>query len=158
MALQIIINLTIAVLWMFLFEAYNFSTFFIGYLFGIFLLLILERFIPDRFYLFRVWAIIKLIGLFLKELILANIDVVKWAYKPKLDMKPGIIAIPIDLKTNWEITILANLITLTPGTLSVSVSLDYNFIYIHAMDVPDIDETVTQIKDSFEKAIMEVTR
>ncbi|WP_318010766.1 hypothetical protein [Bacillus sp. RAR_GA_16] len=47
MPIQIIINLIIAVLWMFLFESYSFSTFFIGYLFGIGLLLLMERFIPE---------------------------------------------------------------------------------------------------------------
>lgn len=75
-----------------------------------------------------------------------------------MDMQPGIIALPTDLRSNWEITLLANLITLTPGTLSVDVSADNNFIYIHAMDLPDVDETINQIKGTFEKAIKDVTR
>ncbi|WP_226656763.1 MULTISPECIES: Na+/H+ antiporter subunit E [Guptibacillus] len=158
MPIQIIINLIIAVLWMFLFESYSFSTFFIGYLFGIGLLLLMERFIPDRFYFYRLWAIIKLLFLFIKELIMANIQVVKLVYSPKHKMNPGIIEVPIDVRTNWEITMLANLITLTPGTLTVSVAPDNMHIYIHAMDAPDADEVIKEIKGTFEKAIMEVTR
>jgi multicomponent Na+:H+ antiporter subunit E len=75
-----------------------------------------------------------------------------------MNFRPGIIALPIDLKTNWEINLLANLITLTPGTLSVDISRDQRFIYIHAIDLPDTNETIHSIKETFEKAIMEVTR
>ncbi|OEH93666.1 Na+/H+ antiporter subunit E [Bacillus solimangrovi] len=160
MNFQIILNILVAFIWMFLWETFDFSTFVIGYFVGMFLLFLMRRFIPDSFYLDRVYAICKLILLFIKELILANLSVVKFVYKPNLktDTKPGIFALPIDLKTNWEITLLANLITLTPGTLSVAVSNDYSVIYIHAMDIPNVEEQIDGIKNTFEKAIMEVTR
>jgi len=155
---QIILNLIIAVMWMFLQESYTFPSFLLGYLIGFLLLLLLNRFIPDYFYFRRIWKILFLIFLFVKELILANIEVVKWVYNPKLTLQPGMIAYQTELKTNWEITLLANLITLTPGTLSVEVSRDNSTIFIHSLHVPDSDETIAQIRDSFEKAIMEVTR
>jgi multicomponent Na+:H+ antiporter subunit E len=158
MAFQLIVNIVIALIWMFLTESYSSTSFFIGFLLGIGLLFLLNRFIPDAFYLEYVWAIVKLIILFIKELILSNLSVLKLVYKPKLDIKPGIIALPTDLNRNWEITILANLITLTPGTLSIDISPDNRYIYIHVMDMPDVDETIMQIKNTFEKAIMEVTR
>ncbi|WLD92159.1 Na+/H+ antiporter subunit E [Alkalihalobacillus sp. AL-G] len=158
MAFQLLINLAIGLIWMFLSETYTFVSFLIGFVIGIFLLLLLNRFIPDTFYFNYVVAIWRLILLFIKELFIANIDVLKMVYKPKLDMQPGIIALPTELRSNWEITLLANLITLTPGTLSVDVSSDNRFIYIHAMDLPDVDEVITQIKETFEKAIKDVTR
>jgi multicomponent Na+:H+ antiporter subunit E len=158
MAFQLLINLTIGLIWMFLSESYTFISFLTGFIVGIFLLFLLNRFIPDTFYFHYVLAIWRLILLFFKELIIANIDVLKMVYKPKMDMQPGIIALPTDLRTNWEITLLANLITLTPGTLSVDVSSDNRFIYIHAMDLSDVDETIEQIKGTFEKAIKDVTR
>ncbi|MCP3030392.1 Na+/H+ antiporter subunit E [Halobacillus sp. A1] len=158
MPYQIVLNIIIAVMWMFLSETYNFTTFLVGYLIGILMLVVLQRFIPDTFYMQRVFSVIKLILLFVRELLLSNIDIVKLVYKPKLDMKPGIFELPIDLKSNWEITLLANLISLTPGTLSLDVSEDYSKIYVHAMDIPDVEASVTEIKETFEKAIMEVTR
>ncbi|SDM83537.1 multicomponent Na+:H+ antiporter subunit E [Fictibacillus solisalsi] len=158
MAFQLLINIFIGVIWMFLSENYLFGSYVSGFIVGIGLIYLLNRYIPDEFYLLKVWAIIKLIFLFIKELILANFDVLKWIYKPKMDFRPGIIALPTDLKTNWEINLLANLITLTPGTLSVDVSRDQRFIYIHAIDLPDTNETIHSIKETFEKAIMEVTR
>ena len=160
MPFQIVLNVIIAVMWMFLSETYTFSAFFAGYLIGILLLLVLQRFIPDAFYLKRAWKIIQLILLFIKELILSNLVIVKLVYTPKkkLDINPGFFSLPTELKSNWEITLLANLITLTPGTLSVSISDDNSLIYVHAMDIDDIDEAVASIKNTFEKAIMEVTR
>ncbi|MFG6114251.1 Na+/H+ antiporter subunit E [Halobacillus sp. MO56] len=158
MNLQIVINIVIALMWMFLSESYTFSTFLIGYLLGILLLFVLQRFIPDSFYMDRVIKVIKLIVLFIKELTLSNIEIVKLVYKPKLDFEPGIFALPTELKSNWEITLLANLISLTPGTLSIDVSEDNSKIYIHAIDMPDVVESINDIKETFEKAIMEVTR
>ncbi|MDC3413309.1 Na+/H+ antiporter subunit E [Aquibacillus sp. 3ASR75-11] len=158
MPFQIVLNLIIAVMWMFLSESYSFASFFAGYIIGIFLLFLLRRFIPDAFYMKRLTKIISLILLFMKELILSNLEIVKLVYRRNPDIKPGIFALPTELKSNWEITLLANLITLTPGTLTVAVSDDNTVLYIHAMDIDDIDEAIRSIKDTFEKAIMEVTR
>jgi multicomponent Na+:H+ antiporter subunit E len=158
MTFQLILNLLIGVIWMFLSESYSFASFLVGFVIGAALLFLLNRFIPDSYYFKYVKAIGYLIFLFIKELILANIEVLKWVYKPELDFQPGIIALPIDVKKNWEITLLANLITLTPGTLSVDVSRDQRYIYIHAIDLPDVNQTIVGIKDTFEKAIREVTR
>ncbi|HLR80590.1 MAG TPA: Na+/H+ antiporter subunit E [Bacillota bacterium] len=158
MAFQIVINVIIAFMWMFLSETYTFTSFLSGYIIGVLLLLLLNRFVPGKFYLHRVVKIIQLIFLFVKELIASNIDIVKLVYKPKLDVEPGIFALPVDLETDWEITMLANFITLTPGTLSVAIAPDNSEIYIHAMDIDDIDESVESIKNTFERAIMEVTR
>ncbi|MDC3415598.1 Na+/H+ antiporter subunit E [Aquibacillus salsiterrae] len=158
MAFQMILNIIIAIMWMFLSENYTFSSFISGYIIGILLLLAFQRFIPDNFYMIRVVKVIRLVLLFFKELLLSNIEIVKLVYKPKPSFEPGIFALPTELKSNWEITMLANLITLTPGTLSVAVSDDNSTIFIHAMDLGDVEESIQAIKDTFEKAIMEVTR
>ncbi|UOQ86093.1 Na+/H+ antiporter subunit E [Gracilibacillus salinarum] len=158
MTLQIVLNVIIAIMWMFLTETYTFVSFLSGYIMGILLLFLLRRFIPDTFYFKRVWKIIKLVFLFIKELLIANWDILKWVYKPKKDYKPGIFALPTELKSNWEITILTSLISLTPGTLSVAVSEGNSVIYIHAMDIDTNETAIEAIKTTFEQAIMEVTR
>lgn len=158
MPFQILLNIFIAIMWMFLNEAYTVVTFSVGFVIGILLLYLMKRFIPGPFYMRRFLKVIGLILLFIKELILSNLTIVKLVYKPKLDIRPGIFALPIELKSNWEITLLANLITLTPGTLSLAVSNDQSKIYIHALDIPDVEASINSIKETFERAIMEVTR
>ncbi|MBA4536032.1 Na+/H+ antiporter subunit E [Bacillus aquiflavi] len=158
MAFQILLNIFLAFIWMFLKAAYDPMTFFVGYFFGLLILFTFRRFFNSRFYLFRIVAVIKLFFIFIRELILSNIAVLKVILKPKLDMKPGIFAMPTELKKDWEITILANLITLTPGTLVIDISPDNKTLYIHAMDIEDAEDAINSIKNSFEKAIMEVSR
>src|SRR5690625_4956631 len=140
MAFQIVVNLIISFMWMFLSESYTLVTFTLGYIVGIILLLFLNRFFKERFYLERFFKFIVLFLTFIRELIVSNIDIVKLVYAQNPDFEPGIFAMPIEVKKNWEITLLANLITLTPGTLSVAISDDKSQIFIHAMHIEDIDE------------------
>lgn len=157
MPFQILLNLIIAFVWISL-TTWNTPSFFLGFLIGLALIFTLRRFFHYKFYLIKVLAIIKLLLLFLKEIVLSNIMVAKHVISPKLNIRPGIFAFPTELKSDWEITTLACLITLTPGTLTLEVSPKGNILYIHAIDIPDAEEVILQIKNSFEKAIMEVTR
>ncbi len=158
MASQILLNVFLAALWMFLGHSYNPVSFIVGYLLGLLLIFAFRRSFNSSFYLIRVWAVIKLFLIFIWELIMANISVLKVVLKPKLDMKPGIIAYETKLKKPWEITILANLITLTPGTLVVEVSEDNSIIYFHAMDINDAEQDIADIRNKFERTIMEVSQ
>ena len=158
MAFQILLNLLIAFVWMLLAGNWTFLDFGIGYVLGIVLLYALRGFFNKDFYGKKVWAAIVLLVIFIWEMILSNIAVIKQVISPKLKMKPGIIAVPIELTGPWEIVLLANLITLTPGTLSVDLSEDNSCIYVHAMDVPDAEEMIRSIKHTFERRIMEVFR
>lgn len=93
---------------------------------------------------------------YLRELLLANLRVAHDVLTPRHRMKPGIIAIPLDVKSDLEIISLANLITMTPGTLSLDVSTDRRVLYIHAMYIDDLEGLRSEIKDGLEKKVMEV--
>ena len=158
MAFQILLNFFLALLWMFLSGNFSANGFLIGFILGVLALFMMRRFFTSRLYLERVWSVIKLAVLFIKELVLANIAVLKVVLKPKLEMQPAFFKYETALTQEWELTLLSSLITLTPGTVVVHISDDNKFLYIHAIDAADIDETVASIRDSFEKAILEVSR
>lgn len=158
MAIQILFNFLIALIWMFLQNDFSFTSFLLGYMIGIIILFVLRRFLIFKFYIHRVWAIFKLIIIFLIELTKANIDVVKIVFTPKLKNKPGIVAMETELTTEVEITLLAALISLTPGTISMDFSADNKTLYIHALDIQDKKQMIEEIRNSFERAIMEVTK
>lgn len=158
MAFQLLLNFFIAFVWMFMSTSLTASTFIIGYLIGLILIIMMRRFFKDRLYIWRLWATVKLTLLFFKELLLSNISVLRVVLRPKLDIQPMIFALPTDFKHDWEITLLSSLITLTPGTIVLNVSDDQRTLYIHAIDVDDVDEAIDSIKNSFEKAIKEVSR
>lgn len=158
MGIQIVINFIIAFVWMFLYSDWSSQRFIIGYLIGAILIGLLNRFWPHDFYLRKLWAVIALLLLFLKELFISSFIVIGQVIRPKLNIRPGIFAYETELTSDWEITVLSCLICLTPGTLTMEVSHDKRTLYIHAMDIEDKEEVVRQIKDTFEKAILEVTR
>lgn len=158
MTFQIVVNLIISFMWMFLSETYTFTSFLFGYILGALLLLLLNRFFPGRFYLYPIYRLFILFLIFIRELILSNIDIVKLVYSRNPDFEPGIFTMPIEVTKDWEITLLANLITLTPGTLTIAISEDRKYFFIHAMHIDDKEQSINEIKNTFEKAILEVSK
>ncbi len=158
MPVQILINLCLAMLWMFLKDEWSLLAFTSGYLVGLFVIFALRRFFPNAFYLKTIWAVFKLFLLFIYELITSSILVVRQIARPKLNITPGIFKIETELEGEWEITLLSLLITLTPGSVVMELSPDGKTLYIHAMDIPESRDIVIKTKNRFEKAIMEVIR
>ena len=108
----------------------------------------------------RAWRIASLATLFFYELVLSAVRVAVLVCRPdmKAHLKPGIIAFPLTITSDAQITVLANLITLTPGTLSVDVSKDRKFLYVHAIAVSDKAALVEEIASGFESKILEVSK
>lgn len=160
MALQFLFNLLIAFLWMAINNNSSGSSFIVGYLLGIGLLLLFRKSRSQSrpFYLIRIWAVLKLLLIFARELTVSNFVVIGHIIRPKLAIRPGIFAYETALTTPWEVTLLSCLICLTPGTLTLDVSKDGKTLYIHAIDIKDAELLVTQIRGTFERAIREVTR
>ncbi|QFF99810.1 Na+/H+ antiporter subunit E [Psychrobacillus glaciei] len=158
MAFQILLNVVIALTWMFLSVSFKPTTFIVGYLLGLLMLWMLRKSFSSRFYLDRIWAVIKLVILFLKELTLSNIAVLLLIIKPKMPIRPAIFAMPTVLEKDWEITLLSSLITLTPGTIVIDISDDNKTLYIHSIDFDNVDDAINSIKNTFEKAILEVSK
>ncbi|EZH65051.1 monovalent cation/H+ antiporter subunit E [Bacillaceae bacterium JMAK1] len=158
MPVQILLNLFIAALWMFLQDDWSISTFTLGYLLGLLLIWMTRRFFDQPFYLRRIWALIALLVLFIRELISSSILITRQILRPKLNITPGIFTLETTLETDLEITVLALLLMLTPGSVVIEVSEDGKTFYMHAMDIPDSSDMALRSKDKFEKAIMGVTR
>ena len=109
-------------------------------------------------YLRRSWAIVRLSLLFLKELAISAWRVAVTVLTPNMQLQPGIFAFPLTVDRDFEITLLANMITLTPGTLSVDVSDDRKTLYVHALDCADPEATKRDIANGFERRIMAAFR
>ncbi|MHA7885969.1 MULTISPECIES: Na+/H+ antiporter subunit E [Roseicyclus] len=101
------------------------------------------------------WA--KLIVLFLYELVVSSLQVVWDVLTPQHKARPGIISVPLTVRREMDVLLVTNLITLTPGTLSLDVTEDGETLYIHAMFADDPDEIRRQIKDGMERWVIEAT-
>lgn len=94
----------------------------------------------------------------LRELVLATLRVAWEVVTPAKKRRQGIIAVPLDVRTDLEIALLANLITFTPGTLSLDVSSDRTVLYVHTLFVDDPDQLRREIKDGYERRVIELVR
>jgi multicomponent Na+:H+ antiporter subunit E len=99
-------------------------------------------------------AWLRLTFLFFRELTLSVKDVAVTVLWPNRPIHPAIIAIPLDVKSDEGIALLANMITLTPGTTSLHVGNDRKVLYAHVMNASD--RSIAQIKDGFERRVREV--
>ncbi|MEM6488660.1 MAG: Na+/H+ antiporter subunit E [Pseudomonadota bacterium] len=99
--------------------------------------------------------IVLLIVTFLYELVVSAVRVFVEVMTPGLGATPRFVAMPLDAKTDLGITMTGNLITLTPGTLTVDVSPDKGHLMVHAMYSEDGAEAVIEgMKGSLEKAVV----
>jgi multicomponent Na+:H+ antiporter subunit E len=108
----------------------------------------------------RVRRVLALAWLFLVELVVSAVRVAVLVARPDMQrhLKPGIVAFPLTVTSDAEITLLANLITLTPGTLSVDVSPDRKVLYVHAISLKDRDALIREIAGGFETKILRAFR
>lgn len=129
-----------------------------GFVLGYLVLYLAQPVVGSSTYVRKVRQVIGLVLFFHWELLLASLRVAYDVVTPRHNMQPAVIAIPLDVQSDVEITLLANMITLTPGTLSLDVSADRKTLYIHSMFVEDCDEERREIKEGFEKRLIEVFR
>jgi multicomponent Na+:H+ antiporter subunit E len=155
---QFLLNILLAITWMLLSGEFNTVNFIEGLIIGYIILWLSKSAIGGTKYFKRIPKAIGFIFYFLKELIIANLKVAYDIITPKDHMKPGIIAVPLDAETDMEITLLANLITLTPGSLSLDVSKDKKVLYVHALYIDDADKFRQEIKNGIERRLLEVLR
>jgi multicomponent Na+:H+ antiporter subunit E len=87
----------------------------------------------------------ELLAAFTWEVILANLRVARDVVRPLRELRPAVVAVSLNLDSAAQITMLANLITLTPGTLSLDVSPDRKVLYIHAMNGRDLEKLRREI-------------
>ncbi len=107
----------------------------------------------------RIYYFFIYLGVFTKALVVANIQVAITVLSPTLRIRPGFVAMPLRVKTDLEITSLANSITLTPGTIAVHITNDRKTLVIHALDVgPDPDLVRKDIQATLEDNILRWSR
>jgi multicomponent Na+:H+ antiporter subunit E len=158
MMILLLLNLLLALAWVALTGEFSPANFVIGFLFGYVSLLMTQRLRGNITYFKKVRRVIGFTFFFLWEVIKANLRVAYDVLSPRQRITPAILAIPLEAKTDAEITFLANLITLTPGTLSLDVSSDRKVLYVHAMYVEDLDGFRHRIKDGLERRLLDVLR
>ncbi|CAN7215660.1 Na+/H+ antiporter subunit E [Rhizobium rhizogenes] len=153
-----VFNLLLAIVWAAITGSASFLNLVFGFVLSALALSIVRESYGGVLYLGRARRILALLLLFLRELAKSAWAVAVTVMSPKMDVKPGIFAFPLTVDRDFEIALLANLITLTPGTLSVDVSDDRKTLYVHALDCSDPEAVKRGIAEGFERRILEAFR
>jgi len=151
-------NLILALIWVIISGSFTLLNLVFGFVLGAAALYLIREQVGTVGYVGRAGRILTLFLLFVYELLMSAWRVAVLVLTPKPDLKPGIFAYPLKVERDFEITLLANMITLTPGTLSVDVSEDRSTLYVHAIDCSDPEATKADIAGGFERKILEAFR
>ncbi len=153
-----VINLALAVGWQALFSTFTLASLLAGFAVGYAILWVLSPLFSDSHYCRKLFDVLRLTVYFLWELMVSSLQVAWDVLTPMHRSRPGIVAVPIDAKTDLEITTLANLVSLTPGTLSLDLSSDHKTLYVHAMFVDNPENIRLAIKEGMERRVLEALR
>jgi multicomponent Na+:H+ antiporter subunit E len=154
-----VLNIVLTLVWACLLGAINAETLLSGFILSYAVLFFISRSHREHnAYFGKVPKIAGFIVYYLWELIRSNLIVAWDILTPTHLMKPGVVAIPIRAESDLEITLLANLISMTPGTLSLDVSPDRKTLYVHAMYVNDPEDLRKDIRENLERRVLEILR
>ncbi len=153
-----IINILLMFVWVLITAHFDIINFIVGFAFSYVAIWVSLGQRAKSKYFKKLPALIAFFFYFLWEFLKANFYVFYDIVTLKHHMNPAIIAVPLTVETEMEITIFANLITLTPGTLSMDVSNDKKVIYVHTMYLKDKEHFISELKNGLEAKILYLMR
>jgi multicomponent Na+:H+ antiporter subunit E len=153
-----LLNLLLAAGFVMVLESFSVPTLLIGFALGYGALWLTRPLYPGSNYFRRVPALLRLMVFFVKALFVSNLQVLWDVVTPSHISRPGIVRVPLDARTDLEIMLVANLISLTPGTLSIDLSEDRRHLYVHVMFLDDVAAACRELKDGLERRVLEVLR
>lgn len=151
-----LLSLCLMVAWMLLANDLSLGNLVLGCLLGWIIPLVTQVFWinPPRIYKpFKLcWFFLRIIG----DIIMANLQVAKLILGSPNKLRPAFVEIPMLLEDDLALTMLASIISLTPGTVSADLSDDRKMLLVHTLDVGDEAELVAEIKKRYEAPLLEV--
>ncbi|MBX3607707.1 MAG: Na+/H+ antiporter subunit E [Piscinibacter sp.] len=106
--------------------------------------------------LHRPAAVLRFAGLVLWDIVVANLTVARLVLDPRARPQPAWVSVPLALHDPVAISLLATVITMTPGTVSCVVEEGGHGILVHALDCPDAAALAAQIKQRYELPLLEI--
>jgi multicomponent Na+:H+ antiporter subunit E len=151
-------NLILAFLWAVLMGEFSVASLVVGFVIGFLALALVHRLTRPLDYIRKSYALVRLAAFFAWDMFLSTLRVAHDVVTPRLRSRPGIVGFPLRAQSNEEITVLATLLSFTPGTLTVDISDDRKTLYVHVMFLDSRESFCKRISDQLEKSILEVLR
>jgi multicomponent K+:H+ antiporter subunit E len=147
---------TLTVIWLLLNNSLAPGQIILGLLLGWLIPLFTLRFWPESVRINKPWVLLRFLWVVLMDIFLANMVVAVRILGRPQRLQPAFFELPLALKSDLAISLLANTICLTPGTVSAYLSPDRRTLWVHALDAPDPDAIRDEIKVRYEAPLKEV--
>ncbi|SIS55338.1 Na+/H+ antiporter subunit E [Phaeovulum vinaykumarii] len=151
------LSLLLLVVWVMLQNRVTPGSVAMGLVLGLVIPVMTAPYWPDRPSL-RGWGrMIAYALLVMGDIVRANVIVAGIVlFKRNADLRPAWVAVPLDLTSAEAITTLAGTVTMTPGTVSADLSADGRTLLVHCLHAPDPQSVIDEIKDRYERRLMEI--
>ncbi|MFQ3671321.1 MAG: Na+/H+ antiporter subunit E [Verrucomicrobiia bacterium] len=152
-----VLNLVVALIWLFLASQPTLAAFVVGWVLGFLLLWMFKNIFRSDDYIRRSLGLVRFTGIFLREFIKSNL-VIAWAAlgRRRSDIHPEFVRYSVAGLTPLEVFLLAQAITLTPGTTAVDWEGDT--LLVHAFDGDDPEGLCRGIDETLKRGILAFTR
>jgi multicomponent K+:H+ antiporter subunit E len=151
-----LLSVLLALIWLLLVNSVSPGQLLLGLLLGWVIPLFTLRFWPERICIRRPLALVRYLAVLLYDILVANIHVARLVLGPPERLRPAFVVLPLRLRSELAISLLANTICLTPGTVSARLSGDCRELLIHALDVTDPQVLVETIQTRYEAPLLEI--
>ncbi|MBU2961864.1 Na+/H+ antiporter subunit E [Citreicella sp. C3M06] len=152
-----LLTLTLTVVWLMLVNKFTLGNLFLGVVFGVFIPAVTAPYWPNRPKLGAPLMALEYVVVVLWDIIVANVTVAKIVlFKPERDIHSQWVVVPLELTSPEAITVLAGTVTMTPGTVSATLSSDGGALLVHCLHRDDPDEVCHDIKTRYERRLKEI--
>lgn len=151
-----VLSLVLAAIWLLLANSLAFAHILLGLLLGWAIPLFTQDFWPDPVRIGKPLTLLRYTAIVGWDIVVANLVVARLILLRPTKLHPAFVAMPLDLNSDIAISLLANSICLTPGTVSALLSQDRKTLLIHALDVDDSEALIAKIKQRYEAPLKEV--
>ena len=151
-----VLSAMLLVIWLLLANTLSPGQILLGALLGWAVPLYTARFWPDEVKIRKPLVLMRFAGVVLYDILIANLVVARLILGPTGRLRPAFIEMPISLRSEVAISLFANTVSLTPGTMSAYLSADRRTLVIHSLHVTDTAALIATIRERYETPLREI--
>lgn len=151
-----LLTLALTVLWLLLVNRLDAGHVALGVLLGWLIPFATSAFWPEQISIHRPASLVRYLGVLLADIVRGSFHVAWLILRGPARLRPAFVKVPLVLETDLAISLLANTISLTPGTVSALLSPDRRVLTVHVLDTDDAAALVALIKTRYETPLRQI--
>lgn len=151
-----VLTVLLMLFWLLLNNSFSVAHILLGFLLGWGVVRLTQSFWPEPVRIFKPWVLLKFVGVFLWDMVVANFAVARLIVLGPARLRPAFVMVPLDIRDAFALSLLANALCLTPGTVFARLSADRRQLLMHVLDMESPEALIASVKTRFEAPLMEI--